>query len=272
MPFKLGVASLLDDEARSVREKEVYEPGGLQRTIFGLAFLVLLPFYVSLPVMLYQRITAGVWLDTWGLGVIAIGFTVLMVLIAFELIYALRTRVALDEDAVRFIVPAHGPGLIPMVSYRKEEVPWDDITGVEQRMEVYGGSLAPVVMATTNILLASGKRVLLGAVNEHNPDHSLPFHTIGRQIARAADVPFVDRGYVKRNARKPLIGLDVDQPENTPLGEADVAKLNRRHNEIVIAFVSVFGLLLALSIATDVMQSGQDLGERAPNTSLLSRL
>ncbi|MEL6873218.1 MAG: hypothetical protein AAFO62_10605 [Pseudomonadota bacterium] len=272
MAVEFGVATLLDDDARQVTEKPVYEPSGFQRTIFGIVFLILLPFYASLPVMIYQRIATGVLFDTWGLAVIAIGFTILMLLILFELIYALRTRVALDDDAIRFTIPRGGPGLIPMLSYRKETVPWEDVAGVELRREVYGGSFTPVVMASTRILLKNGTAVLLGSVNENNPDHSLPFHVIGRQIARAADVPFKDLGYVKRNERKPIVGVAEGEGDGTPLSVADVAKLNRRHNEVVIALASVIALLFALSIAADVMDGNSDLGERAPNTPIFSKL
>ena len=271
MAIEFGVATLLDDGAQTVAEKKVYEPNGFQRTIFALVFLILLPFYASLPVMIYQRIATGVLFDTWGLAVIAVAFTVLMLLILFELIYSLRTRVALDDDAIRFTVPKGGPGLMPMLSYRKATIPWDDVTGVELRREVYGGSFAPVVMASTRILTKNGSAVLLGAVNENNPDHSLPFHIIGRQIARAAEVPFSDLGYVKRNVRKPIIGVVDGEAEGTPLTDQDVLKLNRRHNEVVIALASTILLLFALSIAADVMDGGTDLGERAPNTPILSK-
>ncbi|MGI9409544.1 MAG: hypothetical protein ACR2OV_05695, partial [Hyphomicrobiaceae bacterium] len=59
------------EPARTV-EKSYYECGGGRKTFFALAFIVLLPFYVSLPVMLFQRITNGLWIDTWQLLVLAI--------------------------------------------------------------------------------------------------------------------------------------------------------------------------------------------------------
>ena len=73
-------------------EKTFYEVGGGRKTFFALAFIVLLPFFVSVPVMLYQRIAKGVWLDTWGLIIIALAFLAIMLLILFELIFSLRAK------------------------------------------------------------------------------------------------------------------------------------------------------------------------------------
>ena len=62
--------------ARSTR------PGAGRKTFLSLAFLILLPFYASLPAMLVQRLMHGLWFDTIGLMVFSAIFTVLMVLLA----------------------------------------------------------------------------------------------------------------------------------------------------------------------------------------------
>ena len=40
-------------------ERKVYEAGAGRKTFLSLVFLILLPFYASLPAMLIQRLTRG---------------------------------------------------------------------------------------------------------------------------------------------------------------------------------------------------------------------
>ena len=47
--------------------RTVYEAGAGRRTTLSLAFLILLPFYASLPAMLARRLVHGLWFDTIGL-------------------------------------------------------------------------------------------------------------------------------------------------------------------------------------------------------------
>ena len=95
------MASIVDEPARAPApaesrpespERTYYECGGGRKTFYALAFIILLPFFISLPVMLTQRIMKGVWLDTWGLMVIAVGFTLIMMLVLFELVFSLTAR------------------------------------------------------------------------------------------------------------------------------------------------------------------------------------
>ena len=50
-------------EAAGVSERRVYEAGGGRKTALTLAFLILLPFYASLPAMLVQRLISGLWFE-----------------------------------------------------------------------------------------------------------------------------------------------------------------------------------------------------------------
>ena len=74
-------------------ERKVYEAGAGRKTFLSLAFLILLPFYASLPAMLIQRLTHGLWLDTIGLMVFALIFTGAMALLVVQLYQSLRSRV-----------------------------------------------------------------------------------------------------------------------------------------------------------------------------------
>ena len=274
------VSSLLDDSGDETQtDLQAYAPSGVQRTLFAVSFLVLLPFFVSLPMMLFQRIAGGVWLDTWGLIVIAAAFSVLMLLLLFELMYALRAEVVIGETAVQFTMPAGGPGrsgLIPMFVYNTHRIDYDDIAAVERRCEVFGGAVAPMKMIATTIVKKDGTPVLLGLVNEANPDHTFPFDRIGEQIAERAGLAVTDIGHVKRCVRtagRKLLGIaDIAGSANVDdsLSEADLAAINRRHTGVVTVLIATLVVLLAISMALDLMNIGRDLGERAPNASIWS--
>ena len=53
--------------AANTAERTVYEAGAGRKTALALAFLILLPFYASLPAMLARRLVHGLWFDTIGL-------------------------------------------------------------------------------------------------------------------------------------------------------------------------------------------------------------
>ncbi|MEO0792596.1 MAG: hypothetical protein AAFY27_08625 [Pseudomonadota bacterium] len=263
-----AMARLLLDDSTDAPAKPLkrYAPHGVRKTVFALVFLILMPFFVSLPAMIYQRVESGVWLDTWGLLVIALAFAMLMALVLFELIYALRAEIVLGKTTVRLVLPAGLAGAMPMLNYRTYTIAYEDIVAVEQRSEVFGGTLVPVIMVSTWLRLADHRRILLGAVNEKCTDHVFPFEQIGRQIAERAGVRFQSLGLVKRNVAHPLIGLKGHEEDGTPLDDSIRDALNKRHRAIVIAMVSAFACLLALGLATDILNASADLGERQPNS------
>ena len=50
----------------SSRERTVYAAGGGRKFAFSFIFLILLPFFISLPPMLFWRISQGHWQGTLG--------------------------------------------------------------------------------------------------------------------------------------------------------------------------------------------------------------
>ena len=95
-------------EAARAPERTVYEAGAGRKTALSLAFLILLPFYLSLPAMLARRLVHGLWFDTIGLILFSALFTGLMALLGVQLYLSLRSRVALGETAVRITLPQGG--------------------------------------------------------------------------------------------------------------------------------------------------------------------
>jgi hypothetical protein len=240
---------------------KVYRASGVRITLFALVFLILLPFFVSLPVMLYQRVAAGVWLETWGLGVIAVAFTVIMLLILFELLNSVQARIEVGQRGVRFVLP-YRRALLPTMFYRKREIPYAQMHLVELRREVYGGYLAPVMMVGARIIDKNGEAYSLGYVSEADVDPLFPICDIAEDIAARAGIRLVDVGAVRRQASRKLLGLAA-LPEETKLDASDLEMLNSRHRRFMYALIGGLVLLLGLGVSADYMSPDTDRGEQA---------
>ena len=241
-------------------ELTVYQAGGLRKLILAFAFLLLLPFFISLPVMLYQRFAKGVLLDTWGLIVLAIGFGLIMLLLLFELIFSIRARIVLGEKGLRLSLPVSRFGM-PALFYQRSEIPYDQIAAIETRCEVYGGSIAPVMMREARIITKGGEQHSLGYVSEADTDPLFPLKDIAQRICGNCGVNLLEQPGVRRQMRKVLLGIKDDA--NVPVTEEMVAALNRSHNRFMLGLIAVMVLLLVAGIGIDFSTGGIDRGERA---------
>jgi len=250
-------------KAVSGSRQTYYDCGGGRKTFFCFLFILLLPFFVSVPIMLYQRISKGVWTDTWGLAVIAVVFAGLMLLILFELMFSLRAKVDIGNNAVSFTLPARGSGVVPLFFYNSRRIPFEEITEIETRREVYANTIAPMLMRAVRINLRTGERILLGYTNEADDDPKFPLPQIGRQIAERAGVEVVDKGNVLKDLHRRMFGL---KDEERISEAAEIVSINRRHNKFLIGLVAVLLLLLLLGIGNDVWRESGDSGERGRTT------
>jgi hypothetical protein len=241
------------DAARPA-ERTVYEAGGGRKTALSLAFLILLPFYASLPAMLARRLVHGLWFDTVGLIVFSALFTGLMALLGVQLYLSLRSRVALGDTSVRVTLPQAGSAT-PVLHFLDKTIPYAAIAAVETRSVLFGNAMAPVLLRATRLALKNGEHVRLGNVNEDNVDAALPFPEIGAKIAARAGVQVVDAGTVRRSIERPVLkvfGRKTPPEASPPLGEAEIADLNSRHARALKYVVAGMALLVVAGIAVDV--------------------
>jgi hypothetical protein len=241
--------------------KIVYQSGGARRVIFSFIFLILLPFFVSLPAMMYHRIRAGLWDDTLGLAVLGVCFAIVMALLLFELLYSIRSRIEIGEGAVRFTLPKHGT--MPMLAYAHHDIPYSNIGAVETRREIYGGRFTPVLLRGTRLVTKDGQKIPLGHVSDANSDPVFPIPEIAGEIAARAGVAVVDSGNVRRSVRRKWLGLKTPDPENAPILEADVARLNLQHRRVMLAIVAAMVALVGLGLFHDFSTGDLDRGERS---------
>lgn len=241
-------------------ERLDYNISGARKTLFCFLFLLLLPFFVSLPAMLYMRIKNGLWQDTVGLAILATGFAIIMFLILIELIFSLRARVHLGDESVKMTLPS-GRGPTPMLRYRTHDIPYDQIQTVETRREIYGGSVIPFLLQGARLHTKDGKTIPLGYVAEQCIDPCLPYPEIARKIADRARLPMIDRGHVRRSFRHKILGLKSPNAEAL-VDDAQIASLNRSHSNMVLGLVSAVLVLMAIGIVDD-MTSGTPIGATA---------
>jgi hypothetical protein len=235
-------------------EQTVYEASGGRKLAFSFIFLILLPFFASLPAMLFWRLSQGQWLDTFGLMVLALGFSFILLLVVVELMQSLRSRVEIGETSVKLTLPS-GRGPTPMVRYRDHDIPYDQIKAVETRNEVYGGSVAPVLLKGARLILKDDSVVKLGYVSEANTDPCFPFPLIAQQIAARVGVPVAHKGCVRRSVQKKLLGLkrEIIAEVEEPVGDYEMVVLNNKHERGVMRLVWLLAGLVVLGIAMDII-------------------
>ncbi len=242
-------------------EPEDYGASVLRTTIFCLVFLLLLPFFASLPAMIGMRASAGLLGDNLGLLVLAAVFTAVMFLVFVEMMFSIRTRVHLGREKVRMTLPS-GRGPTPMLRYRSYEFPYDQVDTVETRREIYGGAMTPVLMKGARVILKDGTLVPLGYVSEADTDPVFPYDEIARKIAERARLPLIDRGAVRRSVRSKMMGIKATDSENTIIDEAGIARLNASHNTFMLAIIGVVFLLMLIGIVQD-FADGSPIGQTA---------
>lgn len=236
------------------QERTLYAASGGRKTAFSFVFLVLLPFFVSLPAMIYMRMRDGLTFDALGLGILALAFAALMFLIVVELMYSLRARVEIGDTSARLTLPA-GRGPTPMLRYRTSEIPYDQVQSVETRREIYG-SFVPVLLKGARVNMKDGSSVPIGYVSEANVDPAFPYPVIARQIADRARLPLIDRGNVRRSVRRKMMGIASSAETERLVDEKDIAKLNQTHSSFMLALVGGLLLLIAVGIVDDIQSGG----------------
>jgi hypothetical protein len=235
-------------------ERTVYEAGGGRKLTLSLAFLILLPFFASLPAMLITRLIHGLWFDTIGLMIFSAIFAALMALLGVQLYHSIRSRVELGGNSVRITLP-QGSGATPMLRFVDREVPYDQIEAVETRSVLFGNVLAPVLLRATRLKTKDGTYVRLGNVNEDNVDAALPFPEIGRKIAERAGVSVIDGGTVRRSVERRVLGLigrKTTIEASPPFTEAETAELGSRHVRAMKYLIAGMAMLVVGGIAIDV--------------------
>jgi hypothetical protein len=257
------------DAADVKHERTVYAASGGRKTFFSFVFLILLPFYASIPAMIAMRVKNGLFFDAVGLGIMAAAFSILMFLIVVELLFSLMARVELGEKSVKMMLPA-GRGPTPMLRYKSYDIPYDQVQTVETRREIYGGSLVPVLLKGARIITKDGKAIPIGYVSEANVDPAFPYPEIAKKIAERTRLPLIDRGNVRRSFRRKFFGIKGSRVNEVDLvDEAQIGELNKSHHNVVMGLIGALVVLIAIGIVDD-FASETPIGQTAATASPIS--
>ena len=235
-------------------ERLDYRASGLLKTVLSFAILILLPFAVSLPVMLFQRLAVGQWFDVAPLAIVTLAVAILLGLLLIMLMAALRTRVTLGETSVSLMLPSNR-GPTPKFTYQSATIPYADIKAVSLRREVFGGSFAPVIMQGAHISKKSGGGVTLGYVSEINADPKFPYPGIARQIAARAGIAVTGEGGIWCLPETPrqAANFGVKPGQIAEMSITDIERLNSSHRRVVLLLVNIVVTLTAAGIALDLV-------------------
>ena len=238
------------------RERTEYGAGGGRKTAFSFLMLLLLPFFASLPFMIYQRINHGLWFDTWPLLFVAALFSGIMFLVLIELMFSLRACLSLGKSSVKFTLPS-GRGPTPMLRYVSFDIPYHAIKSVEVRREVFGGALAPVMLRGAVIRTKDEREITLGYVSEANVDPAFPYPVIAGQIARRAGLTVVDQGTIwRRDGKGHQMGFMSGSAHTRHIADhMEIEALNTSHKRMVMLLVNALVLLVMLGVAADLLGS-----------------
>ena len=233
--------------------RTVYAAGGGRKFAFSFVFLILLPFFISLPPMLFWRLSQGHWQGTPGFIVLAVAFTFIMILLLIELMHSLMARIELGENSVKMTLPS-GRGPTPIIRYRSHDIAYDQIKAVETRREIYGGSVAPVLLQGARLVLKDDSAVKLGYVSEANSDPCFPYPEIAQKIAERAGLQVEHKGNVRRSLQKKYFGLKKEFLAEAAgeVPEAEIEALNKSHRKWVMRIIGLLVGLVVVGIALDI--------------------
>ncbi|MBI1385332.1 MAG: hypothetical protein GC150_10505 [Rhizobiales bacterium] len=237
-------------------EKRIYEASDGHKTVLALAFLVLLPFMVSMPILFLKRSFHGLWTDALSAAVFGLLFTAWMIFLFIEVMTAMRTRIAFGENTLNLRIPNwRGPN--PGVKFVKRRVPYEEIVGVETRSEIYKSAQLPVLTRATSILLKDGERIVLGYQNEHEEDPDIDFERIARQIAKRVGVDVRDRGCITAGSQIATFasGSGPDW-EREPLSESAYKRLRSRNRWAMVALITAIVVMFGVGFVYDLLRAG----------------
>ncbi|MFO1171143.1 MAG: hypothetical protein U1E49_09250 [Hyphomicrobiaceae bacterium] len=241
----------------------VYKAGGGRKFVLTVVLLVLMPFLISLPVMVTWRATAGHLHDALTLGIGGAIFVAAALFLLVHIVYSYRSRIEVRDDAVKLTVPRwRGP--TPGLRYVKYEIPYSELDKVETRGEIYKEIAVPTLLRSAVLTTKTGERIHLGYVHEASEDPAFPIAHIAEEISRRSGVPLGVKASVKVGSQyKALVkgtpawemGGDSGSPEHE-MARAEYERLVQKNHVYMFYLAFILFGLAAIAFIVDVGRSG----------------
>jgi hypothetical protein len=241
----------------------IYRAGGGRKFVLTTVLLILLPFLVSLPIMVSWRVVAGHIGDAATLALGGIVFVAAALFLLAHIVYSYRGRIEVRDDAVRLTVPRwRGP--TPGLRYVTREIPYSELDKIETRGEIYKEIAVPTLLRSAMLTTRSGERIHLGYVHEASEDPAFPIREIADEIARRSGVPIGVKASVKVGSQyKALVkgtpswdmGGDAGSPEHE-MARAEYETLVHKNHVYMFYLAFILFGLAAIAFIVDVGRSG----------------
>ncbi len=234
----------------------VFRASAGRKLAIGFVFLVLLPFLISLPIMVFLRFRHGYVADALTLTVMGVLFAFWMAFLLVHLLAAIRTKVAIDDEAVTLSVP-NWRGPTPGFRLVERRLPHDEIKAIETRGEIYKELAVPMLMRSAWLVTKDDGRVKLGYAAEGKHDSALPINRIVETVCERAKVPLKDEGNVYVGSQYKV--LVKGEPDADALPEVDdevYDSLRRRNHTTMVSLAILLIALVVVGFLYDLYRNG----------------
>lgn len=237
----------------------VYKASGGRKFILTVALILLMPFLISLPIMLFFRIKGGLFTDAASLLVFSLIYVGCVAFLLFYVVQSYRTRIEIKDNELDVSVPKYR-GPTPSLAYVQKKMPLDQIAAVETRGEVYRELAVPMLMKTASVVSKDGDRVQLGYTTEHSSDPAFPVPDIAEAIASKAGVEIKPRGTVKVGSQyaalvrgtAPWDDAEIEASRYSLVSDEQYARMKGQNRLLMIAISIILVGLVAVGTYLDV--------------------
>lgn len=219
---------------------------GIGRKVALLAiFGVILPFFISMPVMTTLRAVHGNIADAATMAVITVVFALILAYLVLQIQAATKIRFTIDDEGADLSFP-NWRGLAPTSPYAKARLAFADIAAVEERGEIYHVLGLVGIPRVSSLVTKDGRRLVLGYVNENDDDPAVHYGTIAEKIATRANLDVEDKGVVDVGTQFSALFRGTPDWDAEPVPEKKVEQARKRADMIRTALVLTFFLLLGM--------------------------
>jgi len=233
----------------------IYEASTGRKFVLISVFVALLPFFISLPFMIWLRASKGFTFDAVVLTIISIFFALWMIFLGAHILASLRTRIRLNEQDAEFTLP-NWRGPLPLIPYRKISMTYDEVSAVEQRGEIYREAILPVLMRSSSIITRDGSRHILGYAKEQATDPAFPFSEISHEIAMRAGLPLSDKGTILAGGQYKAALKGSPEWDKTPLSPEAIQTAKRASKKFWWITIAISTAILVVGVCIELWRLG----------------
>jgi len=231
----------------ALEKSKVYKVGFLRQLLQWITFIVLLPFFISMPVMIGMRAFHGRIFDALWLTIVAVLFAIALIFLALQIQAARRTRIKINNDDVDIVVPKwRGP--TPFAPFDQAKLPYSKIEAVEQRGEIYRSLGILGLQKVASVVTSEGDRYVLGYSTENESDAPISFGLVAETLAERAGVQLVDKGVVNVGTQIAAAMRGTPNWDTDPLEQEDVEATRKRAQLIFVGMITGFFILVIAGV------------------------